>query len=87
MFLATGYILVVATLKAGGPSAVFHKASQVNGVIIIYSNLIIIISTDAVLIAEKNIWFVWSKKIICIVEIREDVTRQFKRTTEQTQPH
>ena len=30
MFLSTGYIIVVATIEAGGPSAVFHKAHQVN---------------------------------------------------------
>jgi len=28
MFLSTGYIIVVATMEAGGPSSVFQKASQ-----------------------------------------------------------
>ena len=29
MFLSTGYIIVVATMEAGGPSAVFERARQV----------------------------------------------------------
>ena len=29
MFLSTGYIIVVATMEAGGPSAVFDRARQV----------------------------------------------------------
>ena len=29
MFLSTGYIIVVATMEAGGASSVFQKASQV----------------------------------------------------------